>query len=92
MSGLLTCIGSEDGSGGGEAQHPTDHLAIRCVEVVVTHGAPDPLMSHLHSPSGIARHETHRHCGDAKQHTHTEHQVQKASNRLRFGSHGFSGT
>lgn len=65
-SRLLTWAGSEGISGRGKAQHPTDHLAVHGVEAVVTHGAPDPVVFHLHSPSGSPRHKTHIHCGDTK--------------------------
>ncbi len=63
---LPTWAGSEGGSGRGKAQHLTDHLAIHSVEAVVTHGAPDPVVFHLHSPSRAPRHKTHVHCGDIK--------------------------
>lgn len=63
-SRLLTCFSGEDSRSSGVAQHPADHRPIIGVEAVVTHGAPDPVVPHLHSTSPSTRHQTHDHCGD----------------------------
>ena len=63
-SRLLTCFSLEDRRSSGVAQHPADHRPVIGVEAVVTHGAPDPVVPHLHSPSPSTRHQTHDHCGD----------------------------
>lgn len=59
---LTGVAGGEDRGGGVEAQHPTDHFPVDGVKVVVTHGAPDPVVLDLHATSGFSRNQAHFDC------------------------------